>query len=268
MNTPKPTNLDEHRDYLRQVVRLKLWFLWHWLRAHPDDPFEEAIRKRVDLYRKTDINAGTMNPPAPQFDDPLWLALEKETRARFERHRGDAAAVDFEDEAFRVFQETVDRRAERDFQEKPYVLAYKCGSINYDPPSKERPTHVGIHIANALRPRSIFDDRRHLPECLLAMTDKAEKEFGAESVGTFTWLNSAPRWLELFPPEWTAGRGPEDKNVQWHFGWWGQFINARGTFNAKLGARMRETGEFPYWPRYAECRFDALRHHLNTYLNT
>ena len=44
-------------------------------------------------------------------------------------------------------------------------------------------------------------------------------------------------------------------------------INARGTFNEKYGALLRKTGEFPCWPRYAECRFDALRPYLKTYLN-
>ena len=262
----EPKTLDEHRDYLHQMVRLKLWFLWHWLRAHPDEPFANVIRNRVDIYRKTDINAGPMNPKTLAFDDPRWVALETATQALYARRKDDPGAEAFEAEAFALFRPTVDARAQRDFEEPPYVLNYQCGSLRYDAPAPGRPKHVSIHIANALRPRSLFDDRRHLPECLFDLMDKTTREFGAESLGTFTWLNSLPRWLELFPPEWRASLGPEDRNVQWHFGWWGQYINARGTFNEKYGTRLRQTGEFPCWPRYAECRFDALRPYLKAYL--
>ena len=47
--------LSEHRQYLHQIVRLKLHFLHGWLRAHPEETFAYGLRNRVDIFRKTDI---------------------------------------------------------------------------------------------------------------------------------------------------------------------------------------------------------------------
>jgi len=46
------------------------------------------------------------------------------------------------------------------------------------------------------------------------------------------------------------------------FAFWGQFLTARGTFNARAGRRLRVTGAMPFWPRYAWCRLDELERHL------
>ena len=45
-------------------------------------------------------------------------------------------------------------------------------------------------------------------------------------------------------------------------GFWGQFVNARGTFNEKHARILRDTGRFPFWPRASWCTFDQLRDHL------
>jgi hypothetical protein len=50
--------------------------------------------------------------------------------------------------------------------------------------------------------------------------------------------------------------------VRWSGNFWGQFINAQGLFNEKLGQKMRQTKTFPFWPRYAWCTFGSLREHL------
>ena len=64
-------------------------------------------------------------------------------------------------------------------------------------------------------------------------------------------------------PEWKEGLGEPNTNVQWHYGFWGQFINARGTFNAKAGAKVRETGSLVWYPRYSRCTTKAMREHIN-----
>ena len=54
-----PKTLDEHRDYLFSIVRLKLWFLARWQKEHPDEDFSyitlyEGIRVQGKIYIKGD----------------------------------------------------------------------------------------------------------------------------------------------------------------------------------------------------------------------
>jgi len=78
-----------------------------------------------------------------------------------------------------------------------------------------------------------------------------------------SWLNSHPRWLALFPQEWTDSLSPADCSVQWHLGFWGQFITARGTFHERNAAKFRDSGQMPFPYRTAYCTFNALRTHLD-----
>ena len=96
--------------------------------------------------------------------------------------------------------------------------------------------------------------------------DKCGEEFSVDKIATSTWLNSYPRWLELFPLEWMANMGPHMTDIKNGFGWWGQFVNARGAFNHKHAQRFRETGQLPFLPRRSWCSFESLRKHLNEHL--
>ena len=259
-----PKTLAEHTEYLREIVRLKLWFLFRWLREHPGEEFTPALRQRVDIYRKTDANPVGLCPKE-DFEQPAWRQLETGLGAVYAKHRGSGSAEAFEAEAFAVVEAAVQRRAPLDLQkerERDQLKAYQCGSLRYDKPSPDQPRTVFFHIANAVAPRSIFDEPAYLPGCLLDLMNRAEAEFGADALQTDTWLNSLPRWLEFFPASWQANLGPANHDVQWHYGFWGQFINARGTLNRKLADRLRQTGELPFWPRRSRCSFAELRSHL------
>lgn len=260
MNDLKKKSLEEHTEYLYEIVRVKLHFLYQWLQSHPDETLTEAIRERVDIYRKTDINTDVMNPKAINWEHPRWQQLENELSTVYDSA---SDADDFEEQAFAVIRPMIDGRVRQDYEERPYVLDYKCGSLTYDKPREDQPQRVGFHIANALQPKSIFADPEYLPHCLQELIRKSREEYGASELGTFTWLNAHPRWLGLFPESYaTINASDPDENVKWHFGYWGQFITARGTFNIKLGAQLRETGIMPFMPRYCWCTFDELEEHL------
>jgi len=259
-----PKTLDEHRAYLHDIVRLKLWFAWRWLREHPEEPFEQALRERVDLYRKLEINPGGINPVEINWDDPRWLELEARAREAYLAHQEDENSAAFEEEAFQIFRPQLDARAPRDFACLSRLEGYDYGSIRFDPPGKERPKRVFIHIANVIAPRSIFEDQAYLPDCLQEVMRQAEEGYGAEELETSTWLNSVPAWLALFPREWQEHLSPPNLDILWHYGFWGQFITARGTFQAKRAQQFRESGVLPYSPRWSWCTFDALKAHLDT----
>ena len=79
MSFPQQKTLEEHRQYQYEIVRLQLWFLHHWLSEHPDETFKYVLRNRVDIYRKTDVNNGNINPVTLHWEYPEWQQMEKES---------------------------------------------------------------------------------------------------------------------------------------------------------------------------------------------
>lgn len=265
MRTVESHTLEEHRDYLYQIVRLQLFFLHRWLKEHPDENFRDAIRNRVDIYRKTNANPQGLNPTECLFDMPGWKAMEDESEILYRKYKDDGQM--FEDQAFLVFRPSLDARCERDYLDNSRLAAYQCGSLRYETSLQADGKTVGFHIANAVSPRSIFDDPAYLPNCFIQLMDETEEKYRAERISTSTWLNSMPRWLELFPQEWMDNMSAANKNVQWHYGFWGQFISARHTFNRKYGDILRRTGELPYYPKASSCSIQTMRKHLKRFVS-
>ena len=95
----RPKTLAEHRQYLHEIVRLKVWYLWCRLHTYPEEDLRFVLRERVDIYRKTDLNPEEMNPKALHFESSGWLALEDELQALWESAKGDAARFAMADAA-------------------------------------------------------------------------------------------------------------------------------------------------------------------------
>ena len=266
MRVPTDHTLEEHRDYLHQIVRLKLFFLHNWLREHPDETFQYVIRNRVDIYRKCDANPGALNPPDLHFDEPAWLDMENAALEIYNACKDDCQA--FEDRAFQIFRPSLDARCERDYTDDSSQQAYikcGCGSIKHEDVLCNQETKtVSFHISNMVSPKSIFTDKDYLPQCFMKMLDAVEQKLGAKNIRSGTWLNENPKWLAFFPQEWLDNMGPRNENVLWHYGFWGQFISARHTFNAKYGAILRQTGRLPFYHRVSSCSIAAMREKLSS----
>jgi hypothetical protein len=258
--------LDEHREYLYQTVKLQFFFLRNWLREHPDETLSAVLRNRIDIYRKTSINKDLLNPAEAKFECPEWLELEHRLESVYEQYKDDAPA--FEDAAFAVCKNTIAERVEKDYNDKSRTAGYQCGSLRYNE-HEDGLKHetISFHIANALQPESFFADPQYLPQCFLELMRQTAEKYRSTRLYTGTWLNSLPRWLELFPQEWQDNLSPENTDVQWHYGFWGQFITARGTFNYKYGEIMRQTGKMPFYPKTSSCSFETLKKHLKEKYN-
>lgn len=262
---PVPKTLEEHREYLYKIVRLKLFYLHlNLTELHPEESFTTAIRSRVDIYRKTAANPGPHTPKELFFDAPAWKTMEDAAQACFEANRHDRAA--FEEEAFDIFRASIDARCERDFLDNSVIANYQCGSLKHEYALNEDGC-LGFHIGNAVRPHSFFDDPLYLPRCFRALLRVAEELYRAQGIFTDSWLNSNPKWLAEFPDEWQKNLSAPRTNVNWSYGWWGQFISARGTFNDKLGKALRDTGKFPYPPRQSHCSLDAMKSRVASILD-
>ncbi len=255
--------IEEHRDYLYQIVKLKLFFMHRWLQAHPDEPPVEVLRNRIDLYRKTDANPGDLNPARKEWDSPAWQTLERGVLDAYARSGDDAAA--FEAAGYEILRPSLDARLARDFTDRSALEPYRCGSLRYHRHG-DSPDEAYLHIANAVSPRSLFDNPLYLPSCFMVVLEQAEAELGVKYLVTSTWLNDNPKWQSVLPPEWIDSLGPRQENVQWHYGFWGQFITARGTFNEKLGAYLRREGRFRFYPRQSRCAIEVLRRHFAEFM--
>ncbi|NLE66266.1 MAG: hypothetical protein GX608_02500 [Lentisphaerae bacterium] len=260
----------EQLDYLVSSARLSLWFAWQFLDKHPEETFLGAIQNRTDLWRRTIFNSAHLDGGWGKFEAPEWAALMKRVEGIHARNRKGGSAQAFEDEAIAVIMPYLEPRVERDLRDirnKVDLAHYQCGSLRYNlKPDAERPGRIGFHIANACSPASPFDDPSYFPRCFMDLMEQCEKEFKVTEIGTGTWLNSYPRWLKLFPRDWLDHMGPPNYDVQWHYGFWGQFITSRRTFNHRLGRQFRETGRIPYPPRSSWCAIKAMRKHLQPLL--
>ena len=264
---PLPKTLEEHREYLYGIVKLQLFYLHlRQTEQDPNEPFRDAIRNRVDIYRKTEANPEALNPVTLHFDAPAWLVMEDQALALMEKYNSSSEAdrKNFEEEAFLVFKDSIDQRCERDYLDPSGLANYQCGSLRHNL-ELDRNGYLGFHIANSVCPHSIFDDPLHIPRCMKALVKAAEETYHAKGLATGTWLNGSERWLACFPKAWTDNlSAPADpvKSVAWHYGWWGQFISARRTLQKKNAAFMRANKTFPYLPRYSHATIAEFKEHL------
>lgn len=255
-----------HQDYLLSSARLALFFTWDWLTKHPDEDFDFVIRKRVDIWRKTKFNPEHIDKVADDSVYPEWMDIVGRMKAFYESTKKENDFQAFENSCMEMLTPVMLERIDRDLvniYDRVDVAKYQCGSLRYNlSPEKENPQRIGFHIANACYPSSIFDDANYLPACFIVLMKQCETRFGVTEIGTGTWLNSYPRWLELFPAEWIDNMGPCLDDVQGHYGFWGQFITSGKTFNHKLAGKFRKTGTLPFLPRRSWCTIKAMRAHL------
>jgi hypothetical protein len=254
--------LEEHDQFLEDIVRLQLWFLWTWRHQHPDETFETAIRTRVDIFRKTDLNVeqSKNTRTAGDFSLAAWQDAE---RAAARICAASASADAFEAQAWaEVFKPLVQARVERDFAEGNGLENFNCGSLRYDVRPPQRQDTVFFHIGNTLSPTSIFSDPAYLPGCFRQLLAAVTERYQATRICTGSWLNSYERWLALFPQEWRDSLGAPVE-LGWSQGHWGQFISARGTLNHRHAAMLRATGELPFATRRASCSIAAMAAHLD-----
>lgn len=257
----------EVEDFLLSSVRLKLWFLRRWLFCHPDEPFSAALEQRVDIFRKTSLNPGHLDASVHDTSRPdEWKTLAGDIESFYDRGKKNGSFEEYEELSMARLSPFLLARAERDTEDirsGKDTANYQCGSLRYNlTPDSANPQRIGFHIANACHPGSPFADRNYFPACFIVLMTQCQLKFGVTEIGTSTWLNSNPKWLELFPQEWQNNLSLHDKDVQWHYGFWGQFLTARKTFNHHLAAKFRQDERMPFLPRTSWCSIAAMKKHL------
>ena len=170
-----PTREEIRRNYDRECVKLKVWYV-HRLLQTEQRPFEELITTRVDIYRRTHLWDGKHHP-AQGHPDPEWNVLVDQLKELFHHHRADATTEALEEAAYALLFPTMEERLAGERKGNLWEGAgqiipptpYGCFSRDY----AEDVVH--IHFTNVLQPRSPFRDMPALTRSLLKLLDDLEQ---------------------------------------------------------------------------------------------
>jgi len=265
MNGPVAKTLAEHVEFNRELAGLMLWFAAEQVRKNPDVSLSDILENQTGIGRLLVVKPEHSGANKwAVYASAEWRAIRDAWgRVLSETGDGPGSATRFETRALEVVADALDAVARASYVPGPPKSNGALGALSYETPKPENPRRVTFHITNPLQPRSIFDDPEYLPRCLLALMEDAEARWRATGLFTGTWLNSCPPFLRCFPAEY-AESVPlcERYFLSRGAGTWGQFVNARGCFNAKYGDQLRRTGSLPFMPVRAWCSFAALRRHL------
>ena len=251
--------LEEHRQYVEDMCRLSYYYVRKWLvPAFPEKSAGELLRQHTPLFYHA---LGYM--PDTWETEPAcqWIQKEAEQLVGYE-------AEDFEEVLWEITASLARKRADEGYVKAVGVAApasWNCGSLKYDAPNPNRPEGwISFHIANAVGPNSIFSDPEYLAYCFMLLMKEAEIRYGARVLSTTTWLNGREEFLKYFPDEWRENLSEADQKrvPSWHFGYWGQLVNARGMINKGAEVFVRENGYLKYPYRSSHCSFEKMRSHL------
>lgn len=243
--------LEEHREYLKEMIRLSLWFAADWKNKNPKEDFIHIIEERTNLVNMTDFN------PAALFDYPTYKKEGgwPEVREKLCKINEETPEPwDFEERAYCFIEPFTGKRAEMDLEDLNsgnMFFQYENSCFRYDVTQKGE--YLEFHIANSLYPNSFLADKKFFFSRMKDMILDAEK-YGFKGITTNTWLNELPAWQKMFPQEWRESVTDIKRDIDWALGYWGQFLTARQTYNSRLGEKLRSTGIFPY--ALCRCRVD------------
>ena len=242
---------DIYRQQCCDFIRLQGWYLWHlhvrrglpaerifgaqmvrFLYEHPgaaEEPDWQALQQHLlDKCRRQGENPDT---------DPLEASILTQVRAFVSDDYLQAGP-------YARYQENV-------HQATPYY------GFTHDVDG----ARLTLHFTNTVDPDSPL---RHFPELraglqrLLGEARERHPDLTLAYCGS--WLNSVPRFTDLFPAAWLANA--EDSPPAGHGGWWGQFTDRTGALHEANARYLRQTGEFRFPFRRCTCALDDVQRHL------
>ena len=241
--------LEEHLQFANDCYTFAIRFVWEWQKRHPEMNRSELMRLTLLHYL---LRKGPIEPP-PTEPHPL----EVEAAELAERVNSP--------EEMEVLRPKILAQVKEVY---PATFApqgnYPPGmSLRFDNPHYEFPGRwCYIHIYNALAPASMLADQEYMIRNFRYVMDEGEKEFGYDTLYTFTWLNSNPAWLRYFPQEWQEHLGYPFPGLVGNLSVLGQFLNAAGDLNHRNAEYLLTHGEPRFKRRASYCSFAAMREHL------
>lgn len=140
-------------------------------------------------------------------------------------------------------------------------------SLRWSDPHPDLPQNWCIfHMWNGRSPESFLGDKWYFAECFMKIMEESVKKYPQyDTLYTFSWLLSEPRFQEFFPEEWVLNMSEKHQGIHANLGFLGQFLNSKMGLNKKTAAQYLETGILPYQPCSSHCSFESMKKHLQKY---
>lgn len=136
-------------------------------------------------------------------------------------------------------------------------------SLKWEGPHPDLPENWCLfHMWNGISPKSFLSEKQYFARNFMTIMEESQKKAPFDTLYTYSWLNSSPRFLEFFPQEWHDNRGERHQDVFANLGFLGQFVCADGRLNQKTAQLYLESGELPCKPCASHCSFGAMKKHL------
>ncbi len=258
----KNKTLEEHIEYLKQTVRLSLWIAADWKNKNPNEDFIWILHEGTALVNHTTFNPGFIFD-FPTFEGESWPNMRLKLRELYE---ADTDPESFEERAYKLLEPFIEGRAEKDnaaLHDGEAFNQYNSSWIRYDLTKKDDPEgYIEIHMANSLYPGSFLADTEYFNSKLKEAIIDIEKH-GFKGLWTKSWLNDLPAWQRFMPKEWNESIHDRDWDIEWHLGFWGQFITANQCFNIKLGNRYRKDGKVMFPMSKARASLESFKKNLD-----
>jgi hypothetical protein len=239
--------VEEHRYYLEEIVKVSLFVTATYCNKYPESDLYEELDRRTPIYNHTEFNKYHMfdiEQPKPKE----WFHLKKKLK---EIYLKDRDPDNFEKVAYKLIKPYIYGRIDFDIKDLhgDYDNDDEESWLRYDVEAGSK--KVELHFENALYPDSFLSDKkffyRKLKEAAIDLKGK-----GVEIVYSGSWLNSYDKFLDLLPPNWRQSRRVVVKDIEFHLGFWGQFLRSNETLNKRAITYLRENGSVMY-PE-AECQ--------------
>lgn len=143
---------------------------------------------------------------------------------------------------------------------------YTVGKPAFPPHWREPRDDVAeIHIQNHVPPDSPFGDGRRLAAWMLELSSDVEARAPhVTRIGTGSWLNATPHFLQVYPTSYAASLVRYSGEHKAALGTWGQFIARDLGLNESRAHLLRTEQTFACPQSYGSCSFDEFRHHTET----
>ena len=243
--------------YVQEFTRLSLWYANKRLQENLGD-LNDTVNVRVNLYRNTSLYDGE-NRPASGYDDAEWNRIVEKLGEVFDRYGNDSESV--ETRGLEVLWPLMEARIRELGNEQPGPgdRSYECWNHDY-----RHDGLLSLHIANVYQPKSPFSDMlvQFAASLIRLLRDSQVRRPEVKVVRCGSWMNSAPRFRNLFPEVW-AQSAEMKTEIRYTMGTWGQFMDRRGDFHDKNGMSFRLTGQLPFHSSLCSCEIDRVLDHLN-----
>jgi len=252
-----------HEEYVKGVVPLMVWHIWD-LAQQGVMPITKGLDEVCWLYRLTTLTAFGNGkwPNREGFENPAWEEMKAKLVSIMEDCHHQIGTEEMESKCLELLMPVLEPRFFGD--SRVAKRPFQCWGYT----TLSNGTIISVHLANAEKPRSPFDDMKRFGKGLLAaILDGKRKHPQSHTVMCNSWLNNVPKFLQLWPKSFADNRTHWQDTGGFGPGRWGQYMTRTGGFNWKAAEHLRKTGRHRNRKSSGTCRIEEAIGRLNAFIS-